>query len=86
MPEPRAAAWIFVNRGEVAVGAGDGLGTTATTHQRGQWERVAASSTGCPADLFAIVASTNDGGDFYVDSPEVEAVAGPLCTSRSESS
>ncbi len=71
-----AGAWIYVLRGRVGIGTGNGgnTGFDAYTHTTGQWEWVQAKNGVSPANTFIIYAATTYGADFYVGFARVNEV------------
>lgn len=67
-PRVRTAAMIFVNRGRVCIGSGNGPPMqNACTVGTGRWERLEGVSESCPAVMTLITAASPDGADFVVD-------------------
>jgi hypothetical protein len=64
-----AGAWVFVLRGKVGMGTGNGgnagLDTFSTT--TAQWEYLTASNSSSPANEFIIYAADAGGAEFFVD-------------------
>jgi hypothetical protein len=62
-----AYAWIYVLRGQVGIGTGNGGGTgiDATTSALGTWQRISAYNGGSPANEFIIYSTVAD-TEFYV--------------------
>jgi len=73
-----AEAWIYVIRGAVTLGSGNGgnTGPDTTSTRVGQWERLAAPCGASPVNEVIIYASTADGADFMVDYVAVRPAAG----------
>ncbi|MDH6455476.1 MULTISPECIES: hypothetical protein [unclassified Streptomyces] len=78
-----AAAWVYLLRGEVAIGTGNGgsTGYDARTSARGRWLRLAARNGTSPANEFIVYASSAGGAEFFVAGASVrradaEPVAG----------
>lgn len=78
-----AAAWVYLLRGEVAIGTGNGgsTGYDARTSARGRWVRLAAPNGTSPANEFIVYASSKGGAEFLVAGASVretdaEPVAG----------
>lgn len=80
----RTEAWVYVVRGQIYLGSGDGRPPMANVHSSGtgRWERIAAVNDSCPASVTVLYAATPDGAEFYVD--EISAsptLAAPPCES-----
>ncbi len=69
-----SGAWIYVIKGQVGIGTGDGgnTGLDALTKTVGQWEYVQASNGASPANEFIIYSVGLTGAEFYVDSASVK--------------
>ena len=67
---------VFVVRGRVAIGTGNGglTGFNAFTRTIGAWEIPVAIHTGSPANEFIVYAASVGGAEFYLDRPHVLAV------------
>ena len=77
-----SAAWVYVLRGEVAIGTGNGgsTGFDSRTGERGRWIRLAAPNGGSPANEFIVYAASPGGAEFMVAAASVRepgAPAGP---------
>lgn len=72
-----ACVWIFIERGEVGVGVGNGgnTHTSMTLAEPGKWERIIVSNAVSPANEIIIYATSKIGADFYVEKASV--VEGP---------
>jgi len=70
-----ASAWVYVRKGKVGIGTGNGgnTGIDALTVTQGKWEYLQACNGASPANEF-IVYSVEGGADFYVDLTRVVAV------------
>jgi hypothetical protein len=68
-----ASAWIYVVRGKVGIGTGNGGNTSLdiTTLSTGRWELLRARNGVSPANEFIIYSEPSAGATFYVDSAEV---------------
>jgi hypothetical protein len=68
-----SAAWVYVLRGEVAIGTGNGgsTGYDARTSERGRWIRLTAPNGVSPANEFIVYASSPGGAEFYVAAASV---------------
>jgi RHS repeat-associated protein len=68
-----AGIWVFVLRGQVAIGTGNS-GNTAldavsqTTHQ---WEYLQVTNGGAPANQFILYSRSSEGAEFYVTAASV---------------
>ncbi|HYV49578.1 MAG TPA: hypothetical protein VFA20_32185 [Myxococcaceae bacterium] len=64
-----ASAMVYVVRGQVAIGTGNGGGTgyDAFSTTTGAWELIRAENRGIPANEFIIYATSPGGAEFYVD-------------------
>ena len=71
-----AFARVLVVRGQVGLGTGNGgqTGFDAISRTIGAWETVAGIHGGSHANEFIVYATSEDGAEFYVDSPSVLAV------------
>ena len=75
--EVDAAVWVFVIRGVVGMGVGDGgsTGLDVTSITQGQWERLQAPNGGQPANELIVYATGNgatpEGACFYIDAVQV---------------
>lgn len=69
-----ACTWIYVVRGQVGIGIGNGgnTGLDALVGQTGAWERLEVSNGRVPANEFIIYAASPGGAEFYVESAEVD--------------
>ncbi len=68
-----SGAWVFVLRGKVGLGTGNGGNTGLDTLSKttGQWEYLAASNGVSPANEFIIYAADVGGAEFFVDTASV---------------
>jgi hypothetical protein len=68
-----ASAWIYVVRGKVGIGTGNGGNTSLdiTTLSTGRWELLRARNGVSPANEFIIYSEPSAGATSYVDSAEV---------------
>jgi hypothetical protein len=68
-----SAAWIYVLRGEVAIGTGNGgnTGYDARTTEQGRWIRLSAPNGVSPANEFIIYAASPGGAEFFVAAASV---------------
>ncbi|MGW5154639.1 hypothetical protein ACWEPN_04055, partial [Nonomuraea wenchangensis] len=73
-----ASAWVFVNRGEVGIGTGDGgnTGYDVRCSTTGRWVRMSAVNGVSPANEFIVYASGPDGADFLVAGASVREPGG----------
>ncbi|MCP3137061.1 hypothetical protein [Pyxidicoccus xibeiensis] len=64
-----AGAWVFVLRGKVGIGTGNGgnTGLDTLSQTTGQWEYLTASNGVSPANEFIIYAADAGGAEFFVD-------------------
>jgi hypothetical protein len=71
----RSSVWVFVLRGKVAMGTGDGGATTTNVESTklGQWEQLSAPSPSPHANEFSVWAASAGGACFYVDNASVTA-------------
>ncbi|HET7435897.1 MAG TPA: tetratricopeptide repeat protein [Thermoanaerobaculia bacterium] len=81
-PRVMTSAWVFVRRGRVYLGSGNGHVplANATSTTTGKWERLEGVNETCPASMTILAAATADGADFLID--EVSATktfAAPPC-------
>jgi hypothetical protein len=73
-----ASAWVFVIRGSVVLGSGNGGNTgadTASTSQ-GRWELLEAASGRSPVNELIIYAADAEGAEYLVDEVSVHAMVG----------
>lgn len=77
--EATACVWLFIERGEVGVGIGNGgnTHTSMTLTEPGKWERITVSNGVSPANQIIIYTTSAEGADFYVEHAEVYP-GGPL--------
>jgi hypothetical protein len=73
-PQVVSSAWVFVTRGQVCIGTGNGGNThcddfSTTT---GQWELLQAPNGVSPANEFIVYATSQGGADFFVDNATVD--------------
>jgi hypothetical protein len=68
-----AGAWVFVLRGKVGMGTGNGGNTSMDTFSQttGQWEYLTASNGVSPAGTFIIHSADPGGAEFFVDEASV---------------
>jgi|CXWL01.1.fsa_nt_gi hypothetical protein len=78
-----ASAWVFVNRGHVGIGTGNGGDThlDAISSTTGQWEYLEAKNGVSPANEFIIYSDnvTQGGADFYVAAASVPETLYSYC-------
>lgn len=78
----RTSAWVFVKRGRVYLGTGDGRPPMmdAFSTSTGQWELLTAVNASCPALVTVIHAADDEGAEFFVDDvTSVATLAAPPC-------
>jgi hypothetical protein len=65
----QAEAWVYVVRGSVTLGSGNGgsTGGDKVSSSAGQWERLAASSGSGPVNEVIIYAASPGGAEFLID-------------------
>jgi hypothetical protein len=83
-PKTKSSAWVFVNKGCVGIGTGNGGNTNpndATTCETGKWMHLQAPNGVSPANEFIIYSVAVDGvpdslkgADFFADNAEVVSV------------
>ena len=68
-----SAAWVYVLRGEVAIGTGNGgnTGFDARTAERARWIRLSAPNGVSPANEYIIYAASPGGAEFFVAAASV---------------
>jgi hypothetical protein len=68
-----SGAWVFVRRGKVGIGTGNGgnTGLDTLSQTTGQWEYLTASNGVSPANEFIIYAADVGGAEFFVDEASV---------------
>jgi hypothetical protein len=68
-----SSAWVYVVRGQVGLGTGNGgnTGIDVKSTTTGQWEYLTASNGVSPANEFIIYATSPGGAEFYVDAARV---------------
>ncbi len=73
-----AEAWVYVVRGGVTLGSGNGGNTSGDTvsHAVGHWEHLAAPSGHGPVNEVILYAAPADGAEFLVDFIAVRPAAG----------
>lgn len=74
-PTVDSAAWVYVVRGEVGMGTGDGGNTHYDTRcsVTGRWVRMSARNGVAPANEFILYASRPGGTEFFVAGASVRA-------------
>jgi tetratricopeptide (TPR) repeat protein len=75
-------AWVFVRRGRVFIGTGNGAGAqtpNATSVSTGRWELIRGPNASCPANQTVIYARDEGGADFDVANVVVKADPDRLC-------
>jgi hypothetical protein len=81
-PRVVTAASVYVVRGSVYLGSGNGKPPMANAYSRstGSWEQLTGTNISCPAYLTVIYAATSEGAEFYVEDVTVtETLAAPPC-------
>jgi tetratricopeptide (TPR) repeat protein len=81
-PRVRTSAWVYVKRGRVYLGSGDGRPPMMDVFSQstGRWELLTAVNASCPALVTVICAAGDEGAEFYVDEiSAVETLAAPPC-------
>jgi hypothetical protein len=79
-PRARTTAMIYVNRGRVCIGSGNGPPIqNACTSGTGRWERLEAVSESCPAEMTMISTASPEGADFIVDEITARLALGIPC-------
>lgn len=63
-----AAAWVFVKRGQIYIGTGNGgnIGRDAYSQTTNGWELLQAPNGVAPANEFIVYAASDGGAEFYV--------------------
>lgn len=77
-----AAVWVFVKRGRISIGSGNGKPPMANAFSKstGKWERLEAVNVSCPAKMIVVQAASEEGAEFIVDHVRVRPTAGaPPC-------
>lgn len=71
--EVTACVWLFIERGTVTVGVGNGgnIRESMVLVQTGKWERITVSNSVSPANQIVIYSYSQGGADFYVESAAV---------------
>lgn len=71
------SAWVYVVRGKVGIGAGNGGNTSidAVSTTTGRWEFLQGCNVSTPVNEF-LVYSMTDGAEFYVDFAKVTQISG----------
>ena len=74
-----SSVWLYVVRGRVVIGTGDGgnTGADAMCSETGQWMLVEAGNGRSPGNEFIIYAADDGGAEFYVDHAWIRVPAGP---------
>jgi hypothetical protein len=64
-----AETWVYIVRGAVTLGSGNGgnTGSDAVSNTIGQWEQLSAPSGQTPVNEVIIYAASDDGAEFLVD-------------------
>ena len=73
----RSSVWVFVIRGQVGMGTGNGGSTSdhdAVSAHVGQWEELQAPNGVHPANEFIVYATSPRGACFYIDDATVIGV------------
>ncbi|WP_284982363.1 SpvB/TcaC N-terminal domain-containing protein [Arthrobacter sp. efr-133-TYG-118] len=75
-----SSAWIYVLRGSVMIGTGDGGNTAsdAVCDDTGQWMLVEAGNQHGPGNEIVIYSASAEGAEFYVDHAWVRVPSGPV--------
>jgi hypothetical protein len=70
----KASVWVYVVRGTVGVGVGNGGQTSINTQTTGTgaWEHLEVNHDGGPANEFIVYSTSTHGACFYVHAPCVE--------------
>jgi hypothetical protein len=73
-----SSAWVFVLRGQVAIGTGTGgsTGFDATSTKTYEWEKLQAPNGGSPANEFIVYSASPDGAWFFIAVACVEPTHG----------
>jgi hypothetical protein len=69
-PRIIASAWVYVHRGTVCLGSGNGQAplTNVCSQSTGRWEKLEAMNESCPASMVTIISGDDRGGaEFLVD-------------------
>jgi hypothetical protein len=72
----RSTVWVFVLRGKVGMGTGNGGSTgdhDAQSTQIGKWQQLQAPNGVAPANEFIVYATSPGGACFYIDDASVIA-------------
>ena len=72
----KSGVWVFVLRGSVGMGTGNGGGTSDrddATSIHGEWRHLEAANGATPANAFIVFATSPGGASFYVDDASVMA-------------
>jgi hypothetical protein len=74
-----AAAWVYVVRGTVALGSGNGgnTGFDVRSTTQGRWELLRAASGASPVNEVIVYATSEDGAEYFVDAVSVRALPEP---------
>lgn len=78
----RTTVWVFVKRGRVSIGSGNGKPPMANAYstRTGRWEKLQAVNESCPAKMTVVQAASSDGAEFIVDEVRVHPTfAAPPC-------
>jgi len=78
----QSVVWVFVKRGRVSIGSGNGKPPMANAFSKstGKWERLEAVNESCPAKMIVVQAASEEGAEFIVDHVRVRPTVGaPPC-------
>ena len=69
----RSSVWVFVLRGKVGIGTGNGgnTGIDAQSTATGRWEELKAANGGKPVNEFIVYSLLPDGACYYIDDATV---------------
>ncbi|MGN7200355.1 SpvB/TcaC N-terminal domain-containing protein [Arthrobacter sp. SAFR-044] len=74
-----SSAWLYVMRGSVMIGTGDGGNTSedAVCAETGRWMLMEAGNQSTPGNEIVIYSASADGAEFYIDHAWVREPSGP---------
>jgi hypothetical protein len=73
-PHVISSVWVFVVRGQVVMGTGNGgaTGRDKMSMHTGEWEKLEAPNGGSPANEFIVYSVSPAGACYYVDDASVQ--------------
>jgi len=76
----RSSAWLYILRGKVGIGTGNGgyTGLNTRTLTKNKWVKLKAENSVSLSNEFVIYSVSQGGAEFYVDVASVDAVTEPV--------